>query len=140
VTTENAASPWTTTLAWTHAVLFGAIALACYASPETVFGTSAWLQMPRFAVQLFAAALAAFTILLIGSARAGSPAQLRLALLAAVVIDVQVPILSFSQPAALEHFESGLGIPWFIVPLLFAVMVGLTAPLLTRKPSGVAGA
>lgn len=140
MTTENTASRWSTTLAWAHAGLFGGIALACYASPETVFGTSAWLQMPRLAVQFFAAALAAFTIVLVGTARAGSPAQLRLVLLAAVVIDVQVPILSFSQPAALEHFESGLGIPWFIVPLLFAVIVSLTAPLLTRKSSGVGGA
>ena len=140
MTIENRASRWATTLTWVHAGLFGAIALACYSSPETVFGTSAWMQMPRVAVQLFAAALAACTIVLIGSARAGSRPQVRLALLAAVVIDVQVPILAFSHPAALEHFEHGLGIPWFLVPVLFVVIVGLTTPLLTRRSAGVRGA
>ena len=122
-----------TRLAWLHAALFGAIALSCYVSPETVFGASAWLQLPRVAVQLFAAALVACSIVLIGSARSGSPPQIRLALLAAIVIDVQVPILAFSQPATLEHFEQGLGMPWFAVPLLFIVLAGVTAPVLTRR-------
>ena len=133
MTTAHPTSRWPSTLAWAHAMLFGAIALACYASPETLFGASAWLQLPRLAAQLLGAALLAFTIVLIGCARSGSPPHIRLVLLAAVVIDVQVPILSSSQPAALEHFEAGLGIPWFVVPMLFAVMVGVTAPLLTRR-------
>ena len=140
MTTDNRASRWATTVTWVHAGLFGAIALACYSSPETVFGTSAWLQMPRLAVQLFAAALAACTMVLIGSARAGSRSQVRLALLAAVVIDAQVAILAFSHPAALEHFKHGLGIPWFLVPVLFVVIVGLTVPLLTRRSAGGRGA
>src|SRR6478609_1902407 len=42
-------------LAWLHAGLFSAIALACYVSPETVFGDSAWLPLARLAVLLLAA-------------------------------------------------------------------------------------
>jgi hypothetical protein len=134
MTTARPTSRWPSALAWAHAVLFGAIALACYVSPETLFGASAWLQLPRVAVQFLGAALVACTVVLVGSARSESPQHIRLVLLAAVVVDAQVPILSFSQPAALEHFGSGLGVPWFIVPLLFTAMVGVTVPLLTRRP------
>ena len=133
VATGNRVSPWARNLAWGHAGLFGAIALACYASPETMFGTSAYLPLPRLAVLLFAAALMATAILLIGSAKSGSAPQIRLALLAAVVLDAQVPILAFSQPASLEHLEQGLGIPWFIVPTLFLVIVSFTVPLLRAR-------
>jgi len=122
-----------TTLAWMHAGLFSAIAFLCYVSPETVFGTSVWLQVPRLAAQLFGAALVACAIILAGCARSGSLPHVRLALLAAIVIDAQVPILSFSQPAILEHFDHNLGIPWFVVPLFFAVMVGVTVPALTMR-------
>ena len=140
MTTDHRAGPAATYFAWGHAALFGAIALACYVSPETVFGTSAWLPLPRLAVRLFAAALLACAIVLAGSARAGSARQIRLALLAAVVLDAQVPVLAFSQPASLEHFEHDLGIPWFVVPALFAVIVALTVPLLReRTPSSGAG-
>ena len=114
--------------------MFGAIALACYVSPETVFGTSAWLPLPRLAVLLFAAALTASAIVLAGSASGGSARQIRLALLAAVVLDAQVPVLAFSQPASLEHFEHDLGIPWFVVPGLFVAIVVLTVPLLRKGP------
>jgi hypothetical protein len=125
------------TLAWMHAGLFGAVALLCYVSPETVFGTSAWLQLPRVAAQLFGAALVACALVLAGCARSGSLPHVRLALLAAIVIDAQVPILSFSQPAMLEHFEHDLGIPWFTVPLFFVVMVGITLPLLVMRAADV---
>jgi hypothetical protein len=81
---------------------------------------------------LFAAALMAGAITLVGSARSGSLKQIRLALLAAMTIDAQVPILAFSQPASLEHLEHNLGIPWFIVPLLFVLIVGVTVSLLPR--------
>ncbi len=133
VATGNRVSPWARNLAWGHAGLFGAIALACYASPETMFGTSAYLPLARLAVLLFAAALTATTILLIGIAKSGSAPQIRLALLSAVVLDAQVPILAFSQPASLEHLEQGLGIPWFIVPTMFLVIVSLTVPLLRAR-------
>jgi hypothetical protein len=133
VETGNRVSPWARNLAWGHAGLFGAIALACYASPETMFGTSAYLPLPRLAVLLFAAALMTTAILLIGSAKSGSAPQIRLALLAAVILDAQVPILAFSQPASLEHLEQGLGIPWFIVPTLFLVIVSFTVPLLRAR-------
>jgi hypothetical protein len=133
IATENRGSPWARNLAWGHAGLFGATALACYASPETMFGASAYLPLPRLAVLLFAAALMATAILLIGSAKSGSAPQIRLALLAAVVLDAQVPILTFSQPASLDHLEQGLGIPWFIVPALFLVIVSFTVPLLRAR-------
>ncbi len=126
---DDRASRWATNLSWGHAGLFAAIALACYLSPETVFGSSAWLPMPRLAVLLFAAALTASAVVLIGSARSGSARQTRLALLAALALDAQVPVLALSQPASVEYFESGLGIPWFVVPLAFIVIAGLTAPV-----------
>jgi hypothetical protein len=132
MTVEARATHSAVYLAWGHAGLFGAIALACYLSPETVFGSSAWLPLARLAMFLFAAALTASAIMLVGSARSGSLKQIRLALLAAMTIDAQVPILAFSQPASLEHLEHDLGIPWFIVPLLFVLIVGVTVSLLPR--------
>jgi hypothetical protein len=46
----------------------------------------------------------------------------------------------FSQPASLEHLQSGLGFPWFLVPLTFLVMVGLTVPCVLRSRRGTAPA
>jgi hypothetical protein len=125
-TIEDRASRHATNLAWAHAVVFGAIAVSCYLSPETVFGDGAWLPLPRLAVLAFAAALVAVVIVLVGSARSGSQRALELALLAVLALDVQLPIAIFSQTAALEHLEFDLGIPWFLVPLVFVVLVGVT--------------
>ena len=116
------------TLLFAHALLFGLIALACYLSPETAFGDSAWLPLPlpRLAVLLLGAALTTVVIVLLGSALSGNLPQMTLALLAALALDVQVPILAFSQPASIEYLHSELGIPWFVVPLTFLIMVGVT--------------
>jgi hypothetical protein len=127
-TADGPVGPRAAGLAWIHAGLFGGIGLACYLSPETLFGDAAWLPLPRLAVLLFAAALVSAAVVLVGSAWSGSGRQTRLALLAALALDVQVPVLMFSQPASLEHLQSGLGFPWFLVPLTFLVMVGLTVP------------
>ena len=113
-------------LLWVHAVLFGLIALACYLSPETGFGAAAWLPLARLAVLLLAAALTATTVVLIGTARSGSPQQVRLVLLASLIIDAQVPILMFSQPASLEYMQAEVGLPWFLFPLLFLILFGVS--------------
>ena len=131
-TIEDRTRRHATNLAWAHAVLFGAIAISCYLSPETVFGDGAWLPLPRLAVLAFAAALVAVALVLVGSARSRSPSALTLALLAALALDVQLPIAIFSQTAALEHLEFDLGIPWFVVPLVFVVLVGMTVHCLLR--------
>jgi hypothetical protein len=121
-----------TNLAWAHAVLFGATAIACYLSPETVFGDGAWLPLPRLAVLAFAAALVAVVTVLVGSARSGLQSALKLALLAALALDVQLPIAIFAQTASLEYLEADLGIPWFIVPLVFVVLAGATVHCMLR--------
>ena len=139
MTITDRARGWATSLAWLHAGLFSAIALACYVSPETVFGDSAWLPLARLAVLLFAAALTASAIVLAGSAWSGSARQLRLALLSALVLDVQAPILMLSQPASLEYLEADLGVSWFAVPLLFVVIVGLTVAQLPRAAARTGG-
>lgn len=131
-TIEDRTGRHATNLAWTHAVLFGVVAISCYLSPETVFGDGAWLPLPRLAVLAFAAALVAVVIVLVGSARSGSPSALKLALLAALALDVQLPIAVFSQTAFLEYLETDLGVPWFVVPLVFAVLVGATVLCLLR--------
>jgi hypothetical protein len=119
-------------LLWVHVVLFAVIAVACYLSPETPFGESAWLPLSRLSALLFAAALTAIVIVLIGSARSGNARAESLGLLAALVLDVQIPILMFSQPASLEYLQSKVGVPWFAVPLVSFVMVGLTVQCLSR--------
>lgn len=96
------------------------------------FGSSAWLPLSRLGVLLFAAALTTLVIVLVGSVRSGHLHAITLALLAAITLDVQIPILFFSQPASLEHLQGDLGVPWFLVPLAFAVLVGLTVPCLVR--------
>ncbi len=123
-----------------HAVLFGSIALACYAAPQVVLGGGAWLQLPRLAVLLFAATLVAITSVLIGSARSSTPRQAGLALLAALALDVQIPILILSQPASVEHFQTNLGLPWFLIPLVFVVMVGVTVHCFLRRRRAVLSA
>jgi hypothetical protein len=133
ISTDDGAHRRAATLVTVHAYLFGAIAVACYAAPEVVFGNAAWLQLPRLAVLLLAAALVALTIVLIGAVRSGTPQQVWLALLAALVLDLQVPIMILSQPASVEHFEADLGIPWFIVPLVFLALIGVTVHCLMRR-------
>jgi len=54
-------------------------------------------------------------------------------LFAAIVLDLQVPIMILSQPASVEHFEVDLGIPWFVVPLVFLVMIGVTVHCFLRR-------
>lgn len=131
-TIEDRTRRHATNLTSAHAVLFGASAISCYLSPETVFGDGAWLPLPRLAVLAFAAALVAVVIVLVGSTRSRSPSALTLGLLAALALDVQLPIAIFSQTAALEHLEFDLGIPWFVVPLVLVVLVGITVHCLLR--------
>lgn len=137
---DNTPNRWTINLLWIHAAWYLAIALACYISPEKVFGDSAWLPLARLAVLLFAAALTTMAIMLAGSAWSGSLSQIRTALLATFLLDVQAPILMFSQPASLEHLQADVGIPWFAVPLTFIVLVGLTTHCFLRLRSKAAEA
>lgn len=139
MTTINGRSRGAIRLLWVHAGLFAVIAVASYVSPQTVFGESAWLPLSRLAVLLFAAVLLTMAVIMGGNALLDSPRQVRLAVFAALAIDVQVPILMFSQPASLEYLESGLGIPWFLVPLTFLVMVGLTVRCLLGMRREMAG-
>jgi hypothetical protein len=132
--------PWLAArnLIWVHVLVFGSIALACYIAPETPFGESAWLPLARLAVYLFAASLAALIVFLVGGALSGSRRQAALALLAALVLDVQIPILAFSQPASLEYLHARVGIPWFVVPVVFLTLVGMTVHCLLRLKRVVA--
>jgi hypothetical protein len=125
-TTDARGNRWATRLARIHAGVLGSISLACYLSPETVFGDAAWLPLPRLAALLLAAALLSLALVLVGSARSGTARQLRVALGAALAFDAQLPYLAFTQPAVLEHLESSLGIPWFVVPSTFIFLTGLT--------------
>lgn len=125
-------------LIWVHVLVFGSIALACYIAPETPFGESAWLPLARLAVFLFAAGLSALIVFLVGSALSGSRRQAALALLAALVVDAQIPILAFSQPASLEYLHARVGIPWFVVPVVFLALVGTTVHCLLRLKRVVA--
>jgi hypothetical protein len=109
-----------------HALVFGAIALVCYLSPETAIGDAGWLPLPRLAVLCLAAALSALVILLVGSALSGNARQIRLALLASVALDIQVPVFMGSQPAFFDFMLADLGVPGGAVWLVFVVLVGVT--------------
>lgn len=115
------------TLTWLHAGIFAAIAAACYVAPETAFGEAAWLPLARLAVLLLGAALLAVVVLLAGAALGGNPRQIRQALLAALIIDVQVPVLLLAQPASVEYWHRDLGIQWFAIPSAFLLLVGVCA-------------
>jgi hypothetical protein len=137
MTANDRASRWATKLAWVHAFLFGVIALGC----ETAFGDTAWLPLARLAVLLFAAALTALVIVLVGSARSGNLQHVKLALLAALALDVQVPMFVVSLPASVEYLHSKVGIPWFVVPLTFLILVGTTVHCFLRlRQSGAVSA
>ena len=128
---------WPAAVAWAHALLFLAFAIACYLVPQSVFGDAAWQPLARLAVGLLAAALVALAALLIGAVRSASPRALRWALLAVLVVDVQVPLLLSLHPAGLEYIDRDLGIPWPLVPLAF---VGLVAVTVASLPPGEAAA
>ena len=117
---------WPKALAWAHAILFMAFAGECYLAPQAVFGDAAWQPLARLAVGLLAATLAALAVVLVGAARSGPPRTLRLALFAALVVDVQVPVLLSLHPAALEYLERDIGAPWFSASLACILLVALT--------------
>jgi hypothetical protein len=123
---EHTTPAWGTTLAWAHALLFLALAAACYLAPQAVFGDAAWQPLARLAVGLLAATLVALAVVLIGAARSGLPGTLRLALLAALVVDVQVPVLLSLHPAALEYLERDIGVPWYSASLACIALVAVT--------------
>jgi hypothetical protein len=130
---------WPATVAWAHALLFLAFAIACYLAPQSVFGDAAWQPLARLAVGLLAAALLALAVVLIGALRSASPRALRLALYAVLVVDVQVPVLLSLRPAVFEYLERDLGIPWLLVPLAFVGLVGVTVAGLPSPSDGDAG-
>ena len=114
-------SGWAPTLAWIHAAVFLAVAAGCYLAPQALFGDAAWLQMPRLAVGLVAAALVALAVVLLGAVRSRDPRTLRLALLGALVLDAQVPVLLSLHPVVFEFLGRDVGLPWFAVSLAVIV-------------------
>jgi hypothetical protein len=122
-------------LVWGHGVLYASAAVVCYLAPRAVFGDTAWLPLAGLAVGLFAAALLALAVLMMGCARIGTIRHIRLALLAALILDIQVPILMGLFPASLEHFQVSLGMPWFLVPVAFIVIAGATVYCTSSMPA-----
>jgi hypothetical protein len=117
---------WATALVWLHVALFTAIAIACYWSPETVFGQTAWLPLARMAMFLLAAVLLAFAIVAAAAASSGAPRIVGAVLLAALIVDAQVPIAMFSQPASFDHVERAFGMRWLLIPNISLLLVMVT--------------
>jgi hypothetical protein len=132
---DDRAGRWPIVVVWLHALTFGMLAGACYLSPETPFGDAAWLPLPRLAVLLLAAALAAMAVALAWTAWSASPQPIGVLLLAVLTFDAQAPVFLFSQPAALEYFERAFGAPPLLAPLFFLVMTAtaMHAALSTRR-------
>ena len=130
---------WPAAVAWAHALLFLAFAVASYVAPESVFGDAVWQPLARLAVGLLAAVLVALAVVLIGAVRSASPRALRRALVAVLVVDVQVPVLLSLHPAGLEFIERELGIPWFLLPFAFVGLVAVTIAGLPAAGEGPAG-
>jgi hypothetical protein len=118
-----------------HAVAFLAIASVCLIAPEVTFGDAGWLQLPRLAIQSFAAALLSLSLVMIGAAHSGNAREISRALLAALLFDAQAPLLLMSQPGALEYMDRELGVFWGTLPLSFAIAVGVTLYTLLRLRS-----
>jgi hypothetical protein len=126
------ASRWAITVVWAHAVLFAAMAAACYISPETVFGDSAWLPLARLAVLLLAAALSTAAVMLASAAHSADQRQVSTALLAALLFDVQAPVLLLALPAWLEYSDRVLDVRWWIVPQFFLILIGVSVYTVLR--------
>ena len=138
--TESHRGPtWPKTLAWAHAILFLAFAGACYLAPQVTFGDAAWQPLARLAVGLLAATLVSLAVVLIGAVRSGPPRTLRLALFAALAVDVQVPVLLSLHPAVFDYLEREIGLPWFLVSLTLFGLVAVTVVSLSslRAAGGV---
>jgi hypothetical protein len=125
------------TLTWLHALLYVTIAAACYVAPEVPFGDAAWLPLARLAVLMLAAVLVALAVVLIGATLSANTRQVRTALFAALVIDVQVPVLLLAHPASVEYWHRDLGIRWLMIPNVFLILIGVcayTVLALGRRP------
>jgi hypothetical protein len=69
----------------------------------------------------------AVAMMLASAALSGNPRQVRVGLLAALVIDVQAPILLLAHPAAIEYWDHDFGIHWIVVPHVFLILFGVCA-------------
>lgn len=119
-------------LLWVHVALYAAIALLGYVAADVIFGTSVFPQTAAFAARLLSAAFVALAVFWAACARDGSPRMVRLGLLCAFIFDIQVPVMMGRYPAIFEHFEADLGIPWFLIPVGFVLLAGVTAYFLSR--------
>jgi hypothetical protein len=124
---------WISAVGWAHAGCLAALGVGCHVAPQALFGDSAWIPMARFAVGLLGAALLALAFFLVLALRAAYAPTVRLALLAAVVFDVQAPILLSLHPASYDFLATDIGIPWMLVPLV--VIFGLAVPLVVALSS-----
>ena len=122
-------------LLWFHVGLYALIALVIYWSAELVFGASVFNQTSALAARLLSAAFVALVVLWTICVRDGSGKMIRLGLLCALLFDFQVPIPMGRYPAIFEHFAADLGIPWFLVPIGFVLLAGITAFGLSRSRS-----
>ena len=115
---EPAAPSWVRAVSLWHALALIPMSAAAYVSSEGLFGEVVNFSMARLPIMLLAAALAAISLLLIVAGCGRSRGTLRLALMTAFVLDIQVSMLLFLFSFQLDN--SGLlgGFPATAAPLV----------------------
>ena len=106
MTPEPAIPAWVRMVSLWHLTALIPFSAAAYVSSETVFGEIVNLGMARIPITLLAAAIAAISLLLTVATCSRSRHTLRLALMTAFVLDMQVVVLLFLSTFQLDN--SGL--------------------------------
>ena len=141
---EPAAPSWVRAVALWHALALIPFCAAAYVSSEGLFGEVVNHSMARMPIMLLAAALAAIILLLAVAGLGQSRSSLRLALMTAFVLDMQVTVLLFLYSFHLDN--SGLlgsfpAVAAPFVPFLGFAIPGAAAVFALRKDSrGMASA
>lgn len=120
------------TILWFHAGYFLLLAAIGYFARDLLFGAATALHSASVAVVWLSTALVLLALFMAKSARSGSAAQAKLALIVALVFDFQAPIAMGRYPGSIDHFEVDLGLPPLLFPALMLVLVGVTAFELSR--------
>lgn len=133
-----AAPPWVRAVALWHALALIPISAAAYVSSEGLFGEVVNHSMARLPIMLLAAALAAIILLLIVAGLGQSRSTLRLALMTAFVLDMQVTVTLFLSSFHLDN--SGLlgsfpAVAAPFVPFLAFAIPGAAAVFALRDAS-----
>ena len=115
---ETVLSAWIRAIGLWHAVAFFLTGIACFGFPWAVFGEVAFIPMASLPARLFGAALTTIGIFLIIATISRSVKVMRIALITAFILDMQVSVILLAFTLQIDNAELMGNVPAAINPLI----------------------